>query len=121
MKARPDMSSWSLRAKAVLGAIVGVFGGRLVVVGLNRGGRCRRACMRSCRHRGAGDFGAAQIAHASGFGHSISPRHHHRQPDDRAHNSGEGLVVTFLDAVQLGWGGWTMPAPQAGLLVSPQR
>src|SRR5712675_2890 len=80
--------------EAVLGAILGVIGGRLVVLGLNRvslpqGLHAPFVCTAALVI-----FGVAQIAHASGFlavylaGIIIGNR------PTRAHNS----VVTFLDA-----------------------
>ena len=88
------MSRWSSRAKAVLGAVVGVIGGRLVVVALNRVALPQGLHAPFVTTAALVIFGAAQIAHASGFlavylaGIIIGNR------PTRAHNS----VVTFLDA-----------------------
>src|SRR6266576_2722469 len=101
--------------EAVLGAIVGVTGGRLVVLALNRvalpqGLHAPFVCTAALVI-----FGAAQIAHASGFlavylaGIIIG-----NQPT-RAHNS----VVTFLDAAT--WLAQIVMFVLLGLLVSPQR
>jgi len=80
--------------EAVLGTVTGVIGGRLVVLGLNRVALPQGLHAAVRPDRGPGDFGAAQIAHGSGFlavylaGIIIGNR------PTRAHNS----VVTFLDA-----------------------
>src|SRR6266436_556822 len=101
--------------EAVLGAIVGVIGGRLVVLALNRvalpqGLHAPFVCTAALVI-----FGVAQIAHASGFlavylaGIIIGNR------PTRAHNS----VVTFLDAAT--WLAQIVMFVLLGLLVSPQR
>jgi cell volume regulation protein A len=101
--------------EAVLGAILGVIGGRLVVLGLNRvalpqGLHAPFVCTAALVI-----FGVAQIAHASGFlavylaGIIIGNR------PTRAHNS----VVTFLDAAT--WLAQIVMFVLLGLLVSPQR
>ena len=88
------MSRWSSRAKAVLGAVIGVIGGRLVVVALNRVALPQGLHAPFVTTAALVIFGVAQIAHASGFlavylaGIIIGNR------PTRAHNS----VVTFLDA-----------------------
>src|SRR6266850_1343668 len=101
--------------EAVLGAILGVIGGRLVVLGLNRvalpqGLHAPFVCTAALVI-----FGVAQIAHASGFlavylaGIIIGNR------PTRAHNS----VVTFLDAAT--WLAQIVMFVLLGLLASPQR
>src|ERR1700726_1008469 len=80
--------------EAVLGAIVGVIGGRLVVLALNRVALPQGLHAPFVATAALVIFGAAQITHASGFlavylaGIIIGNR------PTRAHN----LVVTFLDA-----------------------
>jgi cell volume regulation protein A len=101
--------------EAVLGAIIGVVGGRLVVLGLNRvalpqGLHAPFVCTAALVI-----FGAAQLGHASGFlavylaGIIIGNR------PTRAHNS----VVTFLDAAT--WLAQIVMFVLLGLLASPQR
>jgi cell volume regulation protein A len=114
-----ESSAWhvalELTREAVLGAIIGVIGGRLVVLALNRvalpqGLHAPFVCTAALVI-----FGAAQIAHASGFlavylaGIIIGNR------PTRAHNS----VVTFLDAAT--WLAQIVMFVLLGLLVSPQR
>src|SRR4051812_27762926 len=80
--------------EALLGAVIGVIGGRLVVLGLNRVALPQGLHAPFVTTAALVIFGAAQIAHASGFlavylaGLVIGNR------PTRAHNS----VVTFLDA-----------------------
>src|SRR3954465_514658 len=104
-----------LAREAVLGAIVGVIGGRLVVLALNKvalpqGLHAPFVCTAALVI-----FGAAQFAHASGFlavylaGIVIGNR------ATRAHNS----VVAFLDAAT--WLAQIVMFVLLGLLVSPQR
>jgi cell volume regulation protein A len=101
--------------EALLGAIIGVVGGRLVVLGLNRvalpqGLHAPFVCTAALVI-----FGVAQLGHASGFlavylaGIIIGNR------PTRAHNS----VVTFLDAAT--WLAQIVMFVLLGLLVSPQR
>src|SRR6266567_4353159 len=101
--------------EAVLGAIIGVIGGRLVVLALNRvalpqGLHAPFVCTAALVI-----FGVAQIGHASGFlavylaGIIIGNR------PTRAHNS----VVTFLDAAT--WLAQIVMFVMLGLLVAPQR
>ena len=101
--------------EAVLGAVIGVIGGRLVVLALNRvalpqGLHAPFVCTAALVI-----FGVAQIGHASGFlavylaGIIIGNR------PTRAHNS----VVTFLDAAT--WLAQIVMFVLLGLLVSPQR
>src|SRR5450631_1888436 len=107
-----ESSAWHVALEfgreAVLGAIVGVIGGRLVVLpqGLHAPFVATAALV---------IFGGAQVAHASGFlavylaGIIIGNR------PTRAHNS----VVTFLDAAT--WLAQIVMFVLLGLLVSPQR
>src|SRR3954464_5260531 len=101
--------------EALLGAIVGVIGGRLVVVALNRVALPQGLHAPFVTTAALVIFGAAQIAHASGFlavylaGLVIGNR------PTRAHNS----VVTFLDAAT--WLAQIVMFVLLGLLVSPQR
>lgn len=101
--------------EAVLGTLIGVVGGRLVVLAMNRvalpqGLHAPFVCTAALVI-----FGLAQIAHASGFlavylaGIIIGNR------PTRAHNS----VVTFLDAAT--WLAQIVMFVMLGLLVSPQR
>ena len=101
--------------EAVLGAIVGVIGGRLVVLALNRVALPQGLHAPFVTTAALVIFGAAQIAHGSGFlavylaGIIIGNR------PTRAHNS----VVTFLDAAT--WLAQIVMFVLLGLLVSPQR
>jgi cell volume regulation protein A len=101
--------------EAVLGAIIGVIGGRLVVVALNRVALPQGLHAPFVMTAALVIFGAAQIAHASGFlavylaGIVIGNR------PTRAHNS----VVTFLDAAT--WLAQIVMFVLLGLLVSPHR
>src|ERR1700684_15350 len=101
--------------EAVLGAIVGVIGGRLVVLALNRVALPQGLHAPFVATAALVIFGGAQIAHASGFlavylaGIIIGTR------PTRAHNS----VVTFLDAAT--WLAQIVMFVLLGLLVSPQR
>ena len=101
--------------EAVLGAIIGVIGGRLVVLALNRVALPQGLHAPFVATAALVIFGAAQIGHASGFlavylaGIIIGNR------PTRAHNS----VVTFLDAAT--WLAQIVMFVLLGLLVSPQR
>src|SRR6202020_1091349 len=101
--------------EAVLGAIIGVIGGRFVVLALNRVALPQGLHAPFVAHASLVIFGAAQIAHASGFlavylaGIIIGNR------PTRAHNS----VVTFLDAAT--WLAQIVMFVLLGLLVSPHR
>ena len=101
--------------EAVLGAIVGMVGGRLVVLALNRVALPQGLHAPFVTTAALVIFGGAQIAHASGFlavylaGIIIGNR------PTRAHNS----VVTFLDAAT--WLAQIVMFVLLGLLVSPQR
>ena len=68
--------------EAVLGAVVGVVGGRLVVVALNRVALPQGLHAPFVATAALVIFGAAQIAHASRLSRGLSRRHHHRQPAD---------------------------------------
>ena len=104
-----------LGREAVLGAVVGVVGGRLVVFSLNRVALPQGLHAPFVLTAALVIFGAAQIAHASGFlavylaGIIIG-----NQPT-RAHNA----VVTFLDAAT--WLAQIVMFVLLGLLASPQR
>ncbi|HKS17720.1 MAG TPA: potassium/proton antiporter [Bradyrhizobium sp.] len=101
--------------EAVLGAIIGVIGGRLVVLALNQVALPQGLHAPFVATAALVIFGAAQIAHASGFlavylgGIIIGNR------PTRAHNS----VVTFLDAAT--WLAQIVMFVLLGLLVSPNR
>jgi cell volume regulation protein A len=101
--------------EALLGAVVGVIGGRLVVLALNRVALPQGLHAPFVTTAALVIFGAAQIGHASGFlavylaGIIIGNR------PTRAHNS----VVTFLDAAT--WLAQIVMFVLLGLLVSPQR
>ena len=104
-----------LAREAVLGAVIGVIGGRLVVIALNRVALPQGLHAPFVTTAALVIFGTAQIAHASGFlavylaGIIIGNR------PTRAHNS----VVTFLDAAT--WLAQIVMFVLLGLLVSPQR
>jgi cell volume regulation protein A len=101
--------------EAMLGAIAGIAGGRLVVLALNRVALPQGLHAPFVATAALVIFGGAQIAHASGFlavylaGIIIGNR------PTRAHNS----VVTFLDAAT--WLAQIVMFVLLGLLVSPQR
>ena len=101
--------------RGLLGAIVGVIGGRLVVLALNRMALPQGLHAPFVTTAALVIFGVAQISHASGFlavylaGIIIGNR------PTRAHNS----VVTFLDAAT--WLAQIVMFVLLGLLVSPQR
>src|SRR5438270_11658990 len=101
--------------EAVFGAIIGVIGGRLVVLALNRVALPQGLHAPFVATAALVIFGAAQIAHGSGFlavylaGIIIGNR------PTRAHNS----VVTFLDAAT--WLAQIVMFVLLGLLVSPLR
>src|SRR6201996_9418566 len=101
--------------EALLGALVGVVGGRLVVLALNKVALPQGLHAPFVATAALVIFGVAQIGHASGFlavylaGIIIGNR------PTRAHNS----VVTFLDAAT--WLAQIVMFVLLGLLVSPQR
>jgi cell volume regulation protein A len=101
--------------EGVLGAVVGVIGGRLVVLALNRMALPQGLHAPFVTTAAVVIFGMAQIGHASGFlavylaGIIIGNR------PTRAHNS----VVTFLDAAT--WLAQIVMFVLLGLLSSPQR
>jgi len=104
-----------LAREGVLGAVVGVTGGRLVVIALNRVALPQGLHAPFVATAALVIFGSTQIAHGSGFfavylaGIIIGNR------PTRAHNS----VVTFLDAAT--WLAQIVMFVLLGLLVSPQR
>jgi potassium/hydrogen antiporter len=104
-----------LAREAILGAVFGVVGGRLVVIALNKVALPQGLHAPFVATAALVIFGAAQIAHGSGFlavylaGIIIGNR------PTRAHNS----VVTFLDAAT--WLAQIVMFVMLGLLVSPQR
>src|SRR5256885_1099615 len=101
--------------EAALGAIIGVVGGRLVVLALNKVALPQGLHAPFVTTAALVIFGAAQIVHGSGFlavylaGIIIGNR------PTRAHNS----VVTFLDAAT--WLAQIVMFVLLGLLVSPNR
>lgn len=101
--------------EAVLGAIIGVIGGRLVVIALNYVALPQGLHAPFVTTAALVIFGGSQIVHASGFlavylaGIIIGNR------PTRAHNS----VVTFLDAAT--WLAQIVMFVLLGLLVSPHR
>src|SRR5258708_4336640 len=114
-----ESSAWhvalELPREAVRGAIVGVIGGRLVVLALNRVALPQGLHAPFVATAALVIFGGAQIVHGSGFlavylaGIIIGNR------PTRAHNS----VVTFLDAAT--WLAQIVMFVLLGLLGSPQR
>src|SRR5438874_7972236 len=101
--------------EAVLGALVGFFGGRLVVIALNKVALPQGLHAPFVTTAALVIFGGSQIMHASGFlavylaGIIIGNR------PTRAHNS----VVAFLDAAT--WLAQIVMFVLLGLLVSPSR
>ncbi len=101
--------------EALLGAVIGFVGGRLVVLGLNRVALPQGLHAPFVTTAALVIFGIAQIFHASGFlavylaGILIGNR------PTRAHNS----VVAFLDAAT--WLAQIVMFVLLGLLVSPER
>ncbi len=104
-----------LAREGVLGAVIGVLGGRLVVLALNRMALPQGLHAPFVATAALVIFGVSQISHASGFlavyiaGIIIGNR------PTRAHNS----VVTFLDAAT--WLAQIVMFVLLGLLASPQR
>jgi cell volume regulation protein A len=104
-----------LGREAVLGAITGILGGRIVVIALNRVALPQGLHAPFVLTAALVIFGATQMAHASGFlavylaGIIIGNR------PTRAHNA----VVTFLDAAT--WLAQIVMFVLLGLLASPQR
>ncbi|WP_315836974.1 potassium/proton antiporter [Bradyrhizobium prioriisuperbiae] len=107
--------AWQFAKEAVLGGIVGLVGGRLVVLALNRVALPQGLHAPFVTTAALVIFGLAQISHASGFlavylaGIIIGNR------PTRAHNS----VVVFLDAAT--WLAQIVMFVLLGLLASPQR
>ena len=114
-----ESSPWhvvlELAREGLLGAVIGVIGGRLVVVALNRMALPQGLHAPFVTTAALVIFGVSQISHASGFlavylaGIIIGNR------PTRAHNS----VVTFLDAAT--WLAQIVMFVLLGLLASPQR
>jgi len=111
----PAHVALELAREGLLGAIIGVIGGRLVVVALNRMALPQGLHAPFVATAALVIFGVSQISHASGFlavylaGIIIGNR------PTRAHNS----VVTFLDAAT--WLAQIVMFVLLGLLASPQR
>ena len=114
-----ESSPWhvvlELAREGLLGAIIGVIGGRLVVLALNRMALPQGLHAPFVTTAALVIFGVSQISHASGFlavylaGIVVGNR------PTRAHNS----VVTFLDAAT--WLAQIVMFVLLGLLASPQR
>jgi len=114
-----ESSPWhvvmELAREGLLGAVLGVIGGRLVVLALNRMALPQGLHAPFVTTAALVIFGVAQISHASGFlavylaGIIVGNR------PTRAHNS----VVTFLDAAT--WLAQIVMFVLLGLLASPQR
>jgi cell volume regulation protein A len=114
-----ESSAWHVGLEfgreALLGTIIGVVGGRLVVLALNRVALPQGLHAPFVTTAALVIFGGTQIAHGSGFlavylaGLIVGNR------PTRAHNS----VVTFLDAAT--WLAQIVMFVLLGLLVSPQR
>jgi potassium/hydrogen antiporter len=106
---------WEFLKEAILGAVVGFVGGRLVVLALNRVALPQGLHAPFVTTAALVIFGLAQMFHASGFlavylaGIIIGNR------PTRAHNS----VVAFLDAAT--WLAQIVMFVLLGLLASPQR
>jgi potassium/hydrogen antiporter len=104
-----------LAREAVLGAVIGVVGGRIMVVALNHVALPQGLHAPFVTTTALVIFGAAQLVHGSGFlavylaGIIVGNR------PTRAHNS----IVTFLDAAT--WLAQIVMFVLLGLLVSPQR
>ena len=111
----PAHVALELVREGVLGAIIGVIGGRLVVLALNHMALPQGLHAPFVTTAALVIFGVAQISHASGFlavylaGIVVGNR------PTRAHNS----VVTFLDAAT--WLAQIVMFVLLGLLASPQR
>jgi potassium/hydrogen antiporter len=107
--------AFELGREAVLGAVAGIVGGRLIVLALNRVALPQGLHAPFVLTAALVIFGVTQIAHASGFlavylaGIIIGNR------PTRAHNA----VVTFLDAAT--WLAQIVMFVLLGLLASPQR
>ena len=104
-----------LAREAILGAVIGVIGGRIMVIALNRVALPQGLHAPFVGTTALVIFGAAQLVHGSGFlavylaGIIVGNR------PTRAHNS----IVTFLDAAT--WLAQIVMFVLLGLLVSPQR
>ena len=71
-----------LAREGLLGAVIGVIGGRLVVVALNRMALPQGLHAPFVTTAALVIFGVAQISHALGISRGLSRRHHRRQPAD---------------------------------------
>jgi potassium/hydrogen antiporter len=106
---------YDLAQEAILGAVIGVIGGRAMVIALNRVALPQGLHAPFVATTALVIFGAAQLVHGSGFfavylaGIIVGNR------PTRAHNS----VVAFLDAAT--WLAQIVMFVLLGLLVSPQR
>jgi len=111
----PEHVVWELVLEAVLGAAMGVFGGRAMVIALNRVALPQGLHAPFVTTTALVIFGVAQMVHGSGFlavylaGIIVGNR------PTRAHNS----VVAFLDAAT--WLAQIVMFVLLGLLVSPYR
>src|SRR5213075_2991508 len=101
--------------EAVFGAIVGMIGGRIVVLALNRVALPQGLHAPFVTTAALVIFGVAQIAHGSGFLAVYLADIIIGNRPTRAHNS----VVTFLDAAT--WLAQIVMFVLLGLLASPQR
>ena len=114
-KTSPGHVLLELSQEAVLGAFIGMIGGRVIVIALNRVALPQGLHAPFVLTTALVIFGVAQLVHASGFlavylaGIIVGNR------PTRAHNS----VVTFLDAAT--WLAQIVMFVLLGLLVSPQR
>jgi cell volume regulation protein A len=104
-----------LAQEGLLGAVIGVIGGRLVVLALNRMALPQGLHAPFVTTAALVIFGIAQIGHASGFLAVYLAGIIIRNRPTRAHNS----VVTFLDAAT--WLAQIVMFVLLGLLASPQR
>jgi cell volume regulation protein A len=104
-----------LAREAVLGAIIGVAGGRLVVLALNRVALPQGLHAPFVATAALVIFGGSQIAHGSGFFAVYLAGIVMGNRPTRAHNS----VITFLDAAT--WLAQIVMFVLLGLLASPQR
>ena len=110
-----DANPFQLGREAVLGTIIGIVGGRLVVMALNRVALPQGLHAPFVATSALAIFGLAQVSHASGFlavylaGMAIGNR------PTRAHNT----VVVFLDAVT--WLAQIVMFVLLGLLAWPHR
>src|SRR6516225_6439539 len=104
-----------LLREALLGAIIGVIGGRVIVIALNRVALPQGLHAPFVLTAALVIFGVAQLSHASGFLAVYLAGIIVGNQQTRAHNS----VVTFLDAAT--WLAQIVMFVLLGLLVSPHR